>query len=108
LYVCFLLPCYLLVTFRDPMGLNGPSVVLTNTTLLLPPQEARQLQALAAAAAQGLPQGFKPSFQLSYPSGACGAEFKTCAEATVCQTWSRSSAALDELAPACAHCSSSL
>lgn len=56
-----LLPC------RNLFSPNGPSVTLSNVTLLLPPQEAAQLAAMAAVAAVGVAPGLV-QFQLSFPS----------------------------------------
>jgi hypothetical protein len=56
---------------RDLTNTIGPSVILTDVTLVLPPPEAAQLAAAAAAAVQGtLP--CTASFGVSYTDGVFG------------------------------------
>jgi hypothetical protein len=52
---------------RDVASLTGPSIVLANVTLIVPPPEAALLEAMAARAAVGLPSG-RPTVTLSFPS----------------------------------------
>jgi hypothetical protein len=63
-----LLLLLLLLLYRNLFSPNGPSVLLTNVTLLLPPKEAAQLAAMAAEAAERTAPGLA-QFQLSFPSG---------------------------------------
>lgn len=66
--LCLCCVCAVVVLCRNLFSPNGPSVLLTNVTLLLPPPEAAQLAAMAAEAAAGAAPG-TAQFQLSFPSG---------------------------------------